>query len=173
MPLFKGGIHSNPSNYRPISMTSICSKTLERIVTSQLYDYLNNHNLLSPVQFGFRAGLSVTDQLLLTYEYVSSHVDSGMAVDVLYFDYSKAFDVVNHRVLLTKLSLIGISDPILGWLCNFLTDRTMNVVVHNTQSRAVVVTSGVPQGSVIGPLLFLIYINYVTAGLTSKFVLFC
>ena len=137
-----------------------------------MFDFLSNNSLLSPNQFGFRAGLSVSDQLLVTYEYVSEHVDSGMAVDVLYFDYSKAFDVVNHRLLLTKLSLIGISDPLLGWLCDFLTDRTMKVVVHNSESHVVTVSSGVPQGSVVGPLLFLIYINSVIAGLTSKCVLF-
>ena len=93
-------------------------------------------------------------------------------IDVLYFDYRKAFDVVNHRVLLTKLSCIGISNPLLGWLSDFLQNRTMKVVVHNSSSYSVNVTSGVPQGSVLGPLLFLIYINHVTSGLLSKFVLF-
>ena len=172
MPLFKGGIHSNSSNYRPISLTSICSKTLERIIASQLHDYLDVHNLLSPFQFGFRAGLSVSDQLLLAYDYVSSSLDCGCSVDVLYFDYRKAFDVVNHRILLSKLSSIGISNPLLGWLGDFLCDRSMKVVVHNFSSHNVNVSSGVPQGSVIGPLLFLIYINHVTSGLRSKFVLF-
>ena len=172
MPLFKGGVHSSPSNYRPISMTSVCSKTLERLIVSRLYDYLNVNNLLSAFQFGFRAGLSVTDQLLLAYDYVSAHMDQGNDVDVLYFDYRKAFDVVNHKVLLTKLSLIGICNPLLGWIKDFLTGRKMKVVVHGSSSRTVDVTSGVPQGSVIGPVLFLIFINNIASGLSSKFALF-
>ena len=172
MPLFKGGTHSSPSNYRPISLTSVCSKTLERLITSQLYTYLDSKNLLSATQFGFCSGLSVSDQLLLTYDYVSFHLDQGSDVDVLLFDYSKAFDVVNHQVLLSKLFLIGIRNPLLGWIGDFLTGRKMQVVVHQSSSYVSDIPSGVPQGSVLGPLLFLIYINHVTADLQCKSVLF-
>ena len=172
MPLFKGGTHSTPSNYRPISLTSVCSKTLERIITSQLYSYLDSNNLLSVSQYGFRSGLSVADQLLYTYDYVSFHLDQGSDVDVLLFDYSKAFDVVNHQVLISKLFLIGIRNPLLGWIKDFLTSRSMQVVVHRSSSHVSDVPSGVPQGSVLGPLLFLIYINHITANLHCKSVLF-
>ena len=172
LPLFKSGVHSNPSNYRPISLTSVCSKSLERIIVSKLYDYLYDNDLISPQQFGFRAGLSVCDQLLYAYDYISLHVDSGCAVDVLYFDYSKAFDVINHGILLNKLADIGVTNPLLGWLRDFLLGRRMKVVVHGSSSDAIDVLSGVPQGSVVGPVLFLVYINHIISGLVSKVVLF-
>ena len=172
MPLFKGGIHSSPTNYRPITKTSVCSKTLERLIVSQLFEYLNENDLISICQFGFRSGLSVSDQLLLAYEYVSVNMDHGNVVDMLYFDYAKAFDMVDHRILLTKLSSIGIGNPLLGWIQDFLLGRKMTVVVHGSSSRVVEVKSGVPQGSVMGPVLFLIFINHVVDGLSSKYAFF-
>ena len=145
LPLFKSGVHSNPANYRPISLTCICSKSLERIIVSNLYAYLNDNELISPHQYGFRAGLSVIDQLLYAYDYVSLHLDSGHAVDVLYFDYRKAFDLINHRILLNKLASIGVSNPLLGWLADFLVGRKMKVVVHGSSSGNIDVLSGVPE----------------------------
>ena len=112
------------------------------------------------------------EQLLLCYDYITKKFDDGYSVDVIFFDYRKAFDVVNHRILFEKLALLGIGDPVLGWLWSFLSARSMRVVVHGESSPEIDVCSGVPQGSVIGPLLFLIYINFVTDGLTAKFCLF-
>lgn len=172
IPLFKGGIHSNPLNYCPISLTSIGSKTLKRIIASQLYKYLNDHDLLSPFQFGFREGLSVSDQLLWAYDYVNKSVDSCWEVHILCFDYRQAFDVANHIVLMTKLKSTGIGNPLLGWRIDFLSGRSMKVVVHSISAHRVEVSSGVPQSSIVGPLLFLVSINYVTSGLSSKFVFF-
>ena len=172
MPLFKGGVHSEPLNYRPISLTSVCCKTFERIVVSQLTVYLEENNLLSPYQFGFRSGRSVSDQLLYTYDYITQAYDGGLSVDVIFFDFRKAFDVVNHRLLLRKLSCIGVEGYLLGWLKDYLVNRKMKVVVHGSQSRQMNVCSGVPQGSVIGPVLFLVYINHVVSQLSCKFCLF-
>ena len=107
-------------NYRPISLTSVCSKTLERLVVGQLNSYLESNGLLSNFQYGFCGDRSVSDQLLFTYDYVSKYVDEGCEVDVVLFDYRKAFDVVNHRLLLSKLELLGVKSPLLGWLGDFL-----------------------------------------------------
>ena len=172
MPLFKSGVHSDPLNYRPISLTSVCCKTFERIVVSKLTAYLEDNRLLSPHQFGFRSGRSVSDQLLYTYDYVTQSFDSGLGVDIIFFDFCKAFDVVNHALLLTMLSNIGVDGWVLGWLRDYLSDRKFKVVVHGSQSHHRNVSSGVPQGSVIGPLLFLVYINHVVSQLTCKFCLF-
>ena len=130
------------------------------------------NNLLSDRQYGFRAGVSVSDQLLLTYNYVISAYDQGCAVDMIYFDYKKAFDKINHRILLDKLYEIGIRKPLLGWLESFLTGRTMQVVVHGSGSERYSVTSGVPQGTVLAPLLFLIYVNHVTESVKAEYCLF-
>ena len=128
---------------------------MEKLLVQQLYDYLDANELLSRFQFGFRSGKSVDEQLLLCYDYVTRHFDLGDSVDVVFFDYKKAFDVVNHRILFAKLVQLGIGDPILGWLHSFLSDRSMKVVIHGESSHRVDVGSGVPQGSVVGPLLFL------------------
>ena len=138
----------------------------------QLTLHLEENDLLSQYQFGFRSGRSVSNQLLYTYDYVTRAYDGGLSVDVIFFDFRKAFDVVNHTLLLRKLSCIGVGGYLLGWLRDYLQNRQMKVVVHGSQSQQRNVCSGVPQGSVIGPLLFLIYINYVVSQLSCKFCLF-
>lgn len=172
LPLFKGGVHSSPLNYRAISLTSVCCKALERMLVAQLYEYLENNSVLSPHQYGFRAGRSVEEQLLYCYDYVTKLFDGGCSVDVVFFDYRKAFDVVDHAILIEKLSCIGINGVVLQWFRDFLSGRRMKVVVHGECSYYVDVTSGVPQGSVVGPLLFLVYVNHVVDGLNSNFCLF-
>ena len=100
-------------------MTSVCSKTMERLLAQLLYGYLEADSLLSDFQFGFRLGRSVEEQLLLCYNYVTEQLDLGYSVDVIFFDYKKASDVVNHHVLFSKLSCLGIGDPVLDWLRGF------------------------------------------------------
>ena len=116
--------------------------------------------------------MSVSDQLLLTYDYVTRFYDLGKAVDVIFFDYRKAFDLVNHSILISKLRCIGLGDRVVDWFWDFLSGRSMRVVLSGSSSSYRDVKSGVPQGSVVGPLLFLIYINHVVEGISAKFCLF-
>ena len=172
VPIFKKGNRYVPLNYRPISLTPVSCKLMERLISRHIYEYLDEHSILSDHQFGFRSGRSTVDQLLLVYEEVSRLVDGGESVDVILFDYSKAFDVVNHEILLTKLKCVGIDGLILAWISSFLTNRSMNVCVMGQRSSSKAILSGVPQGSVLGPLLFLVYINHIGSQLSCKYKIF-
>ena len=172
VPIFKGGTKCNPLNYRPVSLTSTCCKVLERVIYAHIVDYLDENNLLSPKQFGFRKRRSTEDQLLLTYADVIKQVDGGHAVDLIFLDFSKAFDVVNHTVLIDKLAALGFSAQMLEWIQSFLVGRSMLVSVGGFDSESYSVLSGVPQGSVLGPLLFLIYVNNLANSLQCKWYAF-
>ena len=168
IPIHKGGSRYEPLNYRPVSLTSVPCKCMERILVMAISDYLEGNDILSRHQFGFRKGRSTEDQLLLTYAEVSSWMDAGYIVDVVLLDFSKAFDVVNHRILISKLREIGISEQVVVWVQSLIGGRSMRVAVDGVESLPREVGSGVPQGSVVGPILFLIYVNYLSAGLFSS-----
>ena len=121
-----------------------------------LVEFLEGNRILSPHQFGFRHGRSTGDQLLLAYSDVSNRVDDGFVVDVVLLDFSKAFDIVSHDVLIHKLRQVGVGEVLLGWICSFLVGRSMRVAVDGSCSESWEVVSGVPQSSVLGPVLFLI-----------------
>ena len=169
VPIFKKGNRYDALNYRPISLTSVCCKTMKRLVCSHITKYLEENHLLSDHQFGFRSGRSTIDQLLLVYEEVSKCVDRGKLVDVVLFDFSKTFEVVRHPILLNKLHCIGIQGEMLTWIEQFLTNRAMKVSVKDRESASRPVLSGVPQGSVLGPLLFLVYVNHIASSLTCSY----
>ena len=171
-PVFKKGDKHLPENYRPVSLTCVASKLLEHIICRHLLDHLDKHNVLTSLNHGFRAGYSCETQLVVTAHDLLKSLDSNTQSDVLVLDFSKAFDTVPHRKLLSKLEAYGIHGPILHWIANFLTQRKMSVVVEGETSHEVDVESGVPQGTVLGPLLFLCHINDMPECVKSQIRLF-
>ena len=155
VPIFKKSSRYNPLNYRPVSITSVPCKVLERLIVVHLNEYLDMNRIISDEQFGFRAAHSTQDQLLLTYDEISISIDKGQIVDLIFFYFAKAFDKVCHKILLFKLLELGISAEILRWICGFLSNRVMKVRVAGACSYTDPVTSGVPQGSVLVPVLFI------------------
>ena len=149
-PIYKGGPKTDPANYRPVSLTSHVIKIFERIIRKKLVNYLEENNLFSHLQHGFRKGRSCLTQLLQHFDFILKNYLHNTETDVIYLDYAKAFDKVDHDLLMAKLTHYGISGELFRWLQEFLTNREQQVVINRVKSEPIPVMSGVPQGTVLG-----------------------
>ena len=158
-PLYKKGPTQQVTNYRPISLTSIICKSMEKCANASLMNHMESNQLFTNDQHGFRKGRSCITQLIEVMEDWTEHLDNHNSVDAIYLDFQTAFDTVPHHRLITKLKAYGISGNILEWIKNFLSECKQKVMLNGSNSKWTDVTSGIPQMSVLGPFLFTIYIN--------------
>ena len=158
-PIFKKGQKGDPANYRPVSLTSVCCKVMESIIRDSIVEHLTRYQLVRPSQHGFMNSKSTQTNLLEYMEKLTKLVDEGHCVDVIYCDFSKGFDVVPHKRLLTKCEGLGIRGKVIRWVEEWLTGRKQRVVLNGKASEWGEVASSVVQGSCLGPCLFVIFIN--------------
>ena len=172
VPIHKKDDLQNVKNYCSVSLLPICGKMFERLIYNVMYDFLTENDLLSPIQSGFRSGCSCINQHLSINHEILNAFNEGLEVRGIFLDISKAFDKVWHDGLIFKLRQNGISGDIINILQNFLCNRKQRVVLNGQCSSWADIDAGVPQGSILGPLLFLIYINDLSDGLKSECKLF-
>ena len=166
VPVQKKGAKDHVENYRPISLFPVVSKVFERCALNRFMDHL--YHVISPKQHGFWIGRSCVTNLLEAFDHIGSLLDSGSRVDTIYFDMSKAFDKVSHRRLVHKLIQAGFGGKLLNWFCSYLSGRRQRFTVLGATSEDLPVTSGEPQGSLLRPALFLLYVNDLPEVISSS-----
>ena len=158
-PLYKSRDPNDKNNYRPISILPTLGKVLERLIHDQLYSHLTNNKLLAENQSGFRKGSSTGTCLVDFLHHIYEEIDGGGACGVLFLDLSKAFDTVNHDIIWIKLKALGVKELSISWFVSYLTGRTQYTNINNTLSDPIEIKMGVPQGSILGPIIFICYVN--------------
>ena len=159
IPLHKKDDHLDPKNYRPVDIVPILSKILERAVFNQLIAYLNENNLLHPNHHAYRAGHNTTTALIQMYDGWLKAVEAGQLAGACLLDMSAAFDVVDHDLLVEKLSLYGVEDDSINWIRSYIGGRSQSVMIEGSLSKLLQVHTGVPQGSILGPLFYTLFTN--------------
>ena len=173
IPIYKAGDSQQFSNYRPVSILPIISKIFEKVIYKRLISYIDKNNILTPYQFGFRQNMSTSLALTFFVDKINSAIENKQFSIGIFLDLSKAFDTVNHHILLQKLSFYGVRGIALDWFKDYLTNRCQKVYYNKVHSQYRSIVCGVPQGSIIGPLLFLLYINDLpNTSQKANFVLF-
>ena len=171
-PIYKKNSKDNKENYRPVALLSSVGKAMEHIIFDKMYKYFVEHNILIPQNSGFKKGDSTVYQLIYLVNKIHSEWDQGNDVCIVYLDQSRAFDRIWHHGLLHKLSVSGIRSNLLQWVSDYLSNRQVRVVIDGCSSDWCKVSAGVPQGSILGPLFFLIYINDIVDGITCDISLY-